>query len=147
MKESVHWAVTVLAEELRTVTQWVNQLRKWCAFGDRLSLVNGWVISNTIRIHIRGDATNEILEPLVPHGWRYVCPLYSRALIGVRRRALSSLLWNSALRLVAGMLGRESWLKQCADIYSSWPNSNRSGRWYSGVVATSVGLGDERNPR
>ena len=92
--------IDTAAEELRTVTQWVEQLEK---IGALLALVfllvNGWVISNTIGIHISGRRDElEILELIGASRLAVRLPfVFQGALIGFAAGARHSW-WNSAPR-------------------------------------------------
>ena len=146
--------IDTAAEELRTVTQWVDQLEK---IGALLAivflLVNGWVISNTIRIHISGRRDElEILELIGASRLAVRLPfIFQGALIGFAAGALSSLLVElSASWLVAGMLEDTEILAETivpTFIHLGLVLIGLAAGTAGSLLATSVGLGDERNPR
>ena len=146
--------VDTAAEELRTVTQWVDQLEK---IGALLAivflLVNGWVISNTIRIHISGRRDElEILELIGASRLAVRLPfILQGALIGFAAGALSALLVEvSASWLVAGMLEDAENLAETIVppfIHLGLILIGLAAGTAGSLLATSVGLGNERNPR
>ena len=123
------------------------------AFGDGFLLVNGWVISNTIRIHISGRRDElEILELIGASRLAVRLPfIFQGALIGFAAGALSSLLVEfSASWLVAGMLEDTEILAETivpTFIHLGLVLIGLAAGTAGSLLATSVGLGDERNPR
>ena len=146
--------IDTAAEELRTVTQWVEQLEKIGALLAMVFLlVNGWVISNTIRIHISGRRDElEILELIGASRLAVRLPfVFQGALIGFAAGALSALLVEfSASWLVAGMLENTEILAETivpTFIHLGLVLIGLTAGTAGSLLATTVGLGDERNPR
>ena len=145
--------VDTAAGELQAVTRWVDQLE---AIGVMVAviflLVNGWVISNTIRIHISGRRDElEILELIGASRAAVRLPfIIQGALIGLLSGFLSALIVEAASLWVMGRITDTSIVSGEALV----PTTIHLGLLLIGLVAgsagsllaTTVGLGDERHP-
>ena len=144
--------VDTAAGELQAVTQWVEQLE---AIGVIVAvvflLVNGWVISNTIRIHISSRRDElEILELIGASRAAVRLPfIFQGALIGLLSGFLAAVIVEAGSFWVAGRITDSSVFNGGALV----PTVVHIGLLLIGFIAgsagsllaTTVGLGDERH--
>lgn len=143
--------VDTAADELQVLTRWVEQLRVVAWFvGVTFVLVNGWVISNTIRIHISGRRDElEIMELIGASRVAVRLPfIIQGALIGL----IAGLGSSGLLELVAGLVSDSPFLQLIPEDSSTIPPVVHAGLLSVGcaagavgsLLATVVGLGEER---
>ena len=143
--------VDTAADELQVLTTWVEQLRVVAWFvGVTFVLVNGWVISNTIRIHISGRRDElEIMELIGASRLAVRLPfIIQGAVIGLIAGLGSSVL----LELIAGLISESQFVQLIPETSAVIPTVVHLGLLFVGfaagalgsLLATVVGLGDER---
>ena len=144
--------VDTAAGELQAVTRWVDQLETigWFVALTFL-LVNGWLISNTIRIHIsRRRDELEILELIGASRAAVRLPfIIQGALIGVLSGALSAVMveavsmWVSTRVSDDALIAGESLVPM--SVHLSLLSFGLVAGTAGSLLATTFGLGDERH--